>query len=53
MDKIRIYERGSQDSIMAADMMTVASFDDRKYARAFPAFSVGRRGARAALFIPG
>ncbi len=53
MDKIRIYERGDQDSIMAADMLTVASFDDGKYAPAFPAFSLGRRGAQVALFIPG
>jgi|MudIll2142460700_1097286.scaffolds.fasta_scaffold86375_2 pyruvate ferredoxin oxidoreductase gamma subunit len=52
MDEIRIYERGGQVSIMAADMLTVLAFKDGEYAQAFPTFGVGCREAQVALFIP-
>jgi hypothetical protein len=53
MDEIRIYEGGCQDSIMAADMLRVAVFDDREYAQVFPAFSSGWSEDQVVLFIPG
>lgn len=51
MDKLRIYEQGSQVSIMAVEKETASVFDDREDAQAFPAFDVGQREAQLALFI--
>jgi len=53
MDKLRIYERGGQVSIMASDRLTASVFDDREDAPAFLALSSGWPEAQLALFIPG
>lgn len=53
MDKLRIYEQGSQVSIVTADRLTASVLDDREDAPAFPALNSGWRGAQLALFIPG
>jgi hypothetical protein len=53
MDKLRIYEQGSQVSIKAADRLTGSVLNVKEDAQAFPAFSSGWSGAQVALCIPG
>ncbi len=46
MKEIRIHGRGGQGSVTAAEMLSVAAFEDGKFSQAFPpAFGVERRGA--------
>lgn len=50
MKEIRIHGRGGQGSVTAAEMLSVASFEDGKFSQAFPSFGVERRGAPVQAF---
>ncbi|AKB30644.1 Pyruvate:ferredoxin oxidoreductase, gamma subunit [Methanosarcina siciliae C2J] len=50
MKEIRIHGRGGQGSVTAAEMLSVAAFEDGKFSQAFPAFGVERRGAPVQAF---
>ncbi len=51
MSEIRIHGRGGQGAVLAAELLVVAAFEDRKYGQAFPAFGGERRGAPVQAFI--
>lgn len=51
MKEIRIHGRGGQGSVLAAELMVVAAFEDGKYGQAFPAFGGERRGAPVQAFV--
>ena len=50
MIEIRIHGRGGQGSVTAAEMLSIAAFEDGKFSQAFPAFGVERRGAPVQAF---
>lgn len=50
MKEIRIHGRGGQGSVTAAEMLSIAAFEDGKFSQAFPAFGVERRGAPVQAF---
>lgn len=50
MKEIRIHGRGGQGSVTAAELLSVAAFEDGKFSQAFPAFGVERRGAPVQAF---
>ncbi|MDD3246721.1 MAG: pyruvate ferredoxin oxidoreductase subunit gamma [Methanosarcina sp.] len=50
MKEIRIHGRGGQGSVTAAEMISIAAFEDGKFSQAFPAFGVERRGAPVQAF---
>lgn len=51
MQELRIHGRGGQGSVTAAELIAVAAFEGGKYAQAFPAFGVERRGAPVQAFV--
>lgn len=51
MKEIRIHGRGGQGSVTAAELLSIAAFEDGKFSQAFPAFGVERRGAPVQAFM--
>jgi len=51
MIEIRIHGRGGQGSVVAAELMALAAFEDGKFSQAFPAFGAERRGAPVMAFV--
>lgn len=52
MFEIRIHGRGGQGAVTAAEMLSVAAFDEGWHAQAFPTFGSERNGAPVAAFLP-
>lgn len=50
MNQIRIHGRGGQGSVTLAHLIAEAAFDQGRWAQAFPAFGVERRGAPVEAF---
>lgn len=50
MFKVRIHGRGGQGAVTAAEMLSVAAFDEGMYAQAFPTFGSERTGAPVVSF---
>lgn len=51
MEQIRIHGRGGQGSVTLAHLVAEAAFEQGKWAQAFPAFGVERRGAPVEAFV--
>jgi pyruvate ferredoxin oxidoreductase gamma subunit len=45
MFKVRINGRGGQGVVTAAELLSVAAFEEGRYAQAFPTFGSERTGA--------
>ena len=50
MFQIRFHGRGGQGVVTAADMLSVAAFDEGRFAQAFPSFGSERTGAPVVSF---
>lgn len=50
MFQVRIHGRGGQGVVTAAEMLSIAAFDEGRYAQAFPSFGSERMGARVMAF---
>jgi pyruvate ferredoxin oxidoreductase gamma subunit len=50
MFEIRIHGRGGQGVVTAAELLSVAAFDEGRHAQAFPSFGSERTGAPVAAF---
>ena len=50
MFKVRIHGRGGQGAVTAAEILSVAAFDEGKQAQAFPTFGSERTGAPVVAF---
>jgi len=50
MFQVRIHGRGGQGVVSAAEMLSVAAFEEGRYAQAFPSFGSERMGAPVAAF---
>ncbi|HUL55500.1 MAG TPA: 2-oxoacid:acceptor oxidoreductase family protein [Usitatibacter sp.] len=50
MFQVRIHGRGGQGVVTAAEMLSVAAFDEGRYAQAFPSFGSERMGAPVVAF---
>jgi len=50
MFEIRIHGRGGQGVVTGAELLSVAAFDEGKYAQAFPSFGSERMGAPVVSF---
>ncbi|MDE3026994.1 MAG: 2-oxoacid:acceptor oxidoreductase family protein [Paracoccaceae bacterium] len=50
MFEIRLHGRGGQGVVTAAEMLSVAAFDEGKHAQAFPSFGSERMGAPVASY---
>jgi pyruvate ferredoxin oxidoreductase gamma subunit len=50
MFEIRLHGRGGQGVVTAAELLSVAAFDEGKYAQAFPSFGSERMGAPVISF---
>jgi len=50
MFQIRIHGRGGQGVVTAAEMLSLAAFNERRYAQAFPSFGSERTGAPVVAF---
>lgn len=50
MFQIRIHGRGGQGVVTAAEMLSVAAFDEGRHAQAFPSFGSERTGAPVVAF---
>ena len=50
MFEIRLHGRGGQGVVTAAELLSVAAFDEGKHAQAFPSFGSERMGAPVASF---
>ncbi len=50
MFEVRIHGRGGQGVVTAAEMLSVAAFDEGRYAQAFPSFGSERMGAPVVSF---
>jgi pyruvate ferredoxin oxidoreductase gamma subunit len=50
MFEIRIHGRGGQGVVTAAELLSVAAFDEGRHAQAFPSFGSERTGAPVASF---
>ena len=50
MFEIRLHGRGGQGVVTAAELLSVAAFDEGKYAQAFPSFGSERMGAPVVSF---
>lgn len=50
MFQVRIHGRGGQGVVSAAEMLSVAAFDEGRYAQAFPSFGSERMGAPLMAF---
>ena len=51
MIEIRIHGRGGQGNVAAAELMSVAAFQDGKFSQAFPSFGAERVGAPVMAFV--
>src|SRR3954470_21255554 len=50
MYQVRIHGRGGQGVVTAAELLSVAAFDDGRHAQAFPVFGSERTGAPVMAF---
>ena len=50
MFQVRIHGRGGQGVVSAAEMLSLAAFDEGRYAQAFPSFGSERTGAPVVAF---
>src|SRR6476620_1645892 len=50
MFQVRIHGRGGQGVVTAAEMLSIAAFDEGRYAQAFPSFGSERMGAPVMAF---
>ena len=50
MFEVRIHGRGGQGVVTAAEMLSLAAFDEGRYAQAFPSFGSERMGAPVVAF---
>jgi len=50
MFQVRIHGRGGQGVVTAAEMLSIAAFDEGRYAQAFPSFGSERTGAPVVAF---
>jgi pyruvate ferredoxin oxidoreductase gamma subunit len=50
MIQVRIHGRGGQGVVTAAEMLSVAAFEEGRYAQAFPSFGSERMGAPVVAF---
>src|SRR4029078_7196067 len=50
MFQVRIHGRGGQGVLSAAEMLSVAAFEEGRYAQAFPSFGSERMGAPVAAY---
>ena len=50
MFQVRIHGRGGQGVVTAAEMLSLAAFDEGRYAQAFPSFGSERMGAPVVSF---
>jgi pyruvate ferredoxin oxidoreductase gamma subunit len=50
MFQVRIHGRGGQGVVTAAEMLSVAAFDEGRHAQAFPSFGSERTGAPVVAF---
>ena len=50
MFAVRIHGRGGQGAVTAAELLSVAAFDEGRYAQAFPTFGSERTGAPVVSF---
>jgi pyruvate ferredoxin oxidoreductase gamma subunit len=50
MFQVRIHGRGGQGVVTAAEMLSVAAFEEDRYAQAFPSFGSERMGAPVVAF---
>ena len=50
MFQVRIHGRGGQGAVTAAEMLSVAAFDEGRHAQAFPSFGSERTGAPVVAF---
>jgi pyruvate ferredoxin oxidoreductase gamma subunit len=50
MFEVRIHGRGGQGVVTAAELLSVAAFDEGRYAQAFPSFGSERMGAPVVAF---
>ncbi|MDX3387242.1 2-oxoacid:acceptor oxidoreductase family protein [Streptomyces niveiscabiei] len=50
MFQVRIHGRGGQGAVTAAELLSVAAFDEGRHAQAFPSFGSERTGAPVAAF---
>jgi pyruvate ferredoxin oxidoreductase gamma subunit len=51
MIEIRIHGRGGQGNVAAAELLSIAAFQDGKFAQAFPSFGAERVGAPVQAFV--
>ena len=51
MIEIRIHGRGGQGNVAAAELLSIAAFQDGKFAQAFPSFGAERIGAPVQAFV--
>ena len=50
MFQVRIHGRGGQGAVTAAEMLSVAAFDEGRHAQAFPSFGSERTGRPVVAF---
>ena len=50
MFQVRIHGRGGQGVVTAAELLSVAAFNQGRHAQAFPSFGSGRTGAPVVEF---
>ena len=50
MFQVRIHGRGGQGVVTAAEMLSIAAFEEGRHAQAFPSFGSERTGAPQVLF---
>jgi hypothetical protein len=50
--QIRIHGRGGQGVVTAAEMLSIAAFEQGRHAQAFPSFGSERTGAPVVSFLP-
>jgi len=51
MIEIRIHGRGGQGNVAAAELLSIAAFQDGKFSQAFPSFGAERIGAPVMAFV--
>ena len=51
MFQVRIHGRGGQGVVTAAEMLSIAAFEEGKHAQAFPSFGSERTGAPVVSFV--
>jgi pyruvate ferredoxin oxidoreductase gamma subunit len=49
--EIRIHGRGGQGNVVAANLLAMAAFEEKRYGQAFPNFGAERRGAPVMAFV--